>query len=97
MFTRAARFLAEQRRHRRWKKIVSVMAAAVVFCTTYALILPALTAERPTYCGMEEHIHSDACFENGLQVCSLEEHVHTEECYAEPENTLEVIGGGTRR
>ena len=93
IFTRAAKFLAEQRRHKRWKKIVSAMAAVVVFCTTYALILPALTAERPTYCGMTAHIHSEACFENGVQVCGLEEHVHTDECYEEEINTPDVIGG----
>lgn len=32
--------LARRHRRRTWKKIVSVLACAVVFCTTYALILP---------------------------------------------------------
>ena len=36
-------------KRRRWRRAVSVLACAVVFCTTYALILPAITlsAERP--------------------------------------------------
>ncbi len=81
IFARAARFLREQRLQKRWRKIISVLAAAVVFCTTYALILPALTAERQTVCGMEEHVHTDECFENGVQVCGKEEHTHVDECF----------------
>lgn len=30
---------------KRWKKVVTIMASIVVFCTTYALILPAITWE----------------------------------------------------
>ena len=37
---------AVQRRRRVWQKIVSVLACIVVFCTTYALILPAITIDR---------------------------------------------------
>lgn len=36
----------EKLRHKRWRRIASVLMAAVVFCTTYALILPAITMER---------------------------------------------------
>ena len=35
-------------RTKRWHKVVSVMAAVVVFVTTYALILPALTLDEST-------------------------------------------------
>ncbi|MCI8660188.1 MAG: Cna B-type domain-containing protein [Lachnospiraceae bacterium] len=56
------RLLREQRRWKRWQKVVSVMAAMVVFCTAYALILPALTMGAKTYCGQEEHHHSEDCF-----------------------------------
>lgn len=38
----------EQRWKRNWKKIVGIMACIVVFCTTYALILPAITMEKGT-------------------------------------------------
>ncbi|MFR5875100.1 MAG: SpaA isopeptide-forming pilin-related protein [Eubacterium sp.] len=67
-----------------WKIIISVLACIVVFCTTYALILPAITLEKPTYCGKNEHIHTDECFDvSGNVICSLEEHTHIDECYLE--------------
>lgn len=56
----------------RWKKIVSTLAAITVFCTTYALILPAITVNSDTYCGKEEHTHSDDCYTMEL-ICGLEE------------------------
>ncbi len=94
IFTRAARFLREQRLSRRWRNIVGVLAGLVVFCTTYALILPAMTAERQTVCGMEEHTHTEECFENGVQMCGKEEHTHTEDCYARGQGiTVGVIMG----
>ena len=45
------------RRKKRWQKVVSALACVVVFCTTYALILPAITLETDTICGMVEHTH----------------------------------------
>ena len=39
----AADYLAQNHRRRTWKKIISILACIVVFCTTYALILPAIT------------------------------------------------------
>ena len=38
----------------------------VVFVTTYALILPAITMESTpdTYCGKAEHVHTDVCYEH---------------------------------
>lgn len=92
---KAAEYLAKNHRHRTWQKVVSMMACIVVFCTTYALILPAITLEgNKTYCGLKEHVHDEACFEKIL-ICDAEEaiaeeasggeeetgHVHTDECY----------------
>ena len=70
-------------RHR-WQRVVAGLACVVVFCTTYALILPAITLSREAYCGIEEHTHSDACYEQVL-VCGQDEsdgHTHTDACYA---------------
>ncbi len=55
----------KHRRKQLWYKILSVPVCIVVFITTYAMILPAITLETTpdTYCGMEEHIHSDECYE----------------------------------
>lgn len=83
-----------QNRHRRahrWKRVIGVLSGIVVSVTTYALILPALTENVQTWCGMEEHTHGDSCYEQRL-VCGLREgeeatvvldpgHRHSEACY----------------
>ena len=85
----AGAFLAKKRRRRLWTRVVSVLGCVVVFCTTYALILPAITAEQTT-CGLEEHTHTEECYaplpEETQTVlnCTLETldvHSHTESCY----------------
>ena len=65
LLSEAAAFLVKNRRRRMWTKVVSCMAAVVVFCTTYVLILPALTLEKDTECGYEEHVHTEACYLKG--------------------------------
>lgn len=40
--------LQKHQRNTFWKKVVSVLGCIVVFCTTYALILPAITLENDT-------------------------------------------------
>lgn len=72
LLRKASDYLARNRRHRKWKKAVSVLACVVVFCTTYMLILPAITMETTTYCGYEMHQHSQECYEKVL-ICSQEE------------------------
>lgn len=58
----AEQFHNRHRRDRIWKKLVSVLCCVVVFCTTYALILPAITMERETICGIQEHQHGEGCY-----------------------------------
>ena len=76
-----------RRRKKRWRSAVTALAAVVVFCTTYALILPAITMAQETYCGMEEHRHGDECYETVLvcdkefDVVQPEGHIHTATCY----------------
>ena len=76
--------LKQKRRKRLWKRILSVMMCLVVFCTTYALILPAITKETETFCGKEAHTHTNECFpQRGALICGFSEesgHVHSEEC-----------------
>ena len=50
--------------------LVRFLACLIVFCTTYAMILPAITLEKQTYCGFTEHMHTDECYETRL-VCPL--------------------------
>ena len=80
----------EHSRFRRWSKLVTVLACVVVFCTTYALILPAVTMTSETYCGKEAHTHTEECYEREL-ICTLgsdeDIHEHTDTCY-EPQLVL---------
>ena len=39
------------------------MAAVVVFCTTYAVFLPAITMDQDAVCGQEAHTHGEDCYE----------------------------------
>ena len=72
---------------RRW--LVRMLAMVVVFCTTYLLILPALTMQSEADCGLQEHIHTDSCYslqaeqtaETQVLICTLEEHIHADACY----------------
>ena len=84
----AAEYTQRRRRRERWQKVVTCLAAVVVFCTTYALILPAIALEKQ--CDIPEHTHTDACYaqvtpaEKRVPVCSaetLEIHRHTADCY----------------
>ena len=82
----AERFASAHKRKRRWYQVTTCLAAAVVFCTTYALILPAITLEKQ--CALPEHTHTEACYtsEQGDLICTQStepQHTHTEECYQE--------------
>ena len=57
------KYIENYRRQRSWQKLATVLAAVVVFCTTYALILPAITWEKQLICEQPEHVHTDACYE----------------------------------
>lgn len=71
------RFLLKQKRRKRWQKVVGFLACLVVFCTSYALILPAITMEATAYCG-KEHVHDDSCYETSKTlICGLEEQTET--------------------
>ncbi len=85
----------------RWRKVAKVLAVFVVFCTTYMLILPAITLEKETYCGLDEHTHEDCCYviEStlicGYESVSVEENKeltsNTEEDSTTEETTTEEI------
>ena len=84
----AEKYTKVHKRNRLWHRVVTVLAGVVVFCTTYALILPAITLEKQ--CDIPEHTHTDACYaqvtpvEKRVPVCSAETlgiHRHTPDCY----------------
>ena len=82
---KASGYIKARRLQKRWKKVVACLAVVVVFCTTYALILPAITMEKEP-CQIPEHTHSEECYTqvaSGTEaepVCSVEKldiHRHT--------------------
>ena len=90
----AEQYKKAHQRKNRWYKVVTCLAAVVVFCTTYALILPAITME--TKCDIQEHTHTESCYTQvttvtkKVLVCTAESlgiHQHTDACY-DSESTL---------
>lgn len=73
-----------RRLRKRWHKVMTVLCALVVFCTTYALILPAITLEKG--CQIPEHTHDDGCYtqvtsrEETTLACTAQVHSHEASC-----------------
>lgn len=92
LLKQSQKYKIKHKNKKRWKKVFSVVACFIVFCVTYALILPAITMEKTSYCTIEAHEHTDACYTETL-ICGLSEgeeqetHVHDASCY-EQEKTL---------
>ena len=85
----AEKYTKAHQRKKRWYRVVSGMACVVVFCTVYALILPAITLEKAG-CGIPEHAHTQECYtqvtsvQKTVPVCNedmLALHRHTSDCY----------------
>ena len=96
LLPKVEQFAKQNKRRSIWRKLVRAMACVVVFCTTYALILPAITLEREK-CTLEEHTHSDSCYrkvtsrEQRSLLCSyeiLQIHTHTEQCLDAEQNLI---------
>ncbi|MCD7823698.1 MAG: prealbumin-like fold domain-containing protein [Oscillospiraceae bacterium] len=77
-------------RHERHERLVLgsvlLLLAIIVSITVYwQLRYTGITMTNETYCGYEEHTHTEECYEYTL-ICELEEsegHSHTDECYEE--------------
>ena len=87
MPNQADEYTQARRKRRNWQKVVAVLAALVVFCTTYALILPAITLEKPERvldCPVSVHQHTVDCYDEvGKLICGQADyivHVHNEDC-----------------
>lgn len=73
--------------------MILCLSCVVVFCTVYALILPAITLERKTVCGQEEHSHTEECYSSdGQLTCGKTEHTHTESCYVDDKTSEDQSG-----
>ena len=66
--------IQKNRRYRKWwHRVLSVLACVTVFCTTYALVLPAITLTNEYYCGKEEHTeHTEECYKSVL-ICGYDD------------------------
>ena len=101
------KYLKENKNRSIWHILVRVMACLVVFCTTYALILPVITLEQKQKCIYEEHIHTDSCYaDNGVfegtspkLICGQTEHLHSASCNLSEEiqnkSFLQAVGAST--
>ena len=85
----AEKYTKTHQRKKRWYRVVTGLACVVVFCTVYALILPAITMEKGA-CEIPEHTHSEACYTQVTSatrtepVCTIESlnlHQHDGTCY----------------
>ena len=84
LLAKIRKILRDRRTRRFLTRFVSGIAALVVFVTTYALVLPAITMEKEANCGIEAHQHDDSCYTEEL-ICDLQEsdgHHHDESCYS---------------
>ena len=81
--------MKQNRKHRKgWQAFVRMLALCVVFCTTYVLVLPAITLQHEPICGMQEHVHTEQCrsrpaaaFQNcGIPAEAFVIHQHGELC-----------------
>lgn len=87
----AEKYTLAHKRKRRWQRVVTALSGVVVFCTTYALILPAITMEKK--CEIPEHTHTEACYtqvtsrEKRVLACKVEAdvvvHQHDSACWDE--------------
>ena len=59
LLLKTAFYQVRHKRWRTWKRVLWILSSVVVFVTTYALILPAITMEPDYICGMEAHVHGE--------------------------------------
>lgn len=92
----AEKYTKAHQREKRWYRVVTGLACVVVFCTVYALILPAITMEKGA-CEIPEHTHSEACYTQVTSatrtepVCTIESlnlHQHDDTCYDSEGNLM---------
>ncbi len=75
------------------RRFIAILSAFVLLFTLNSLKFKADTLQHLPMCGMEEHVHTEACYdEAGGLVCGIPEHTHTDACYQQrpvkPEPTV---------
>ncbi len=91
LIQKAEQYGKKHKKQRLWKRSIGIMGLILAFSTAYALVLPAITQERPLICGYEEHTHTDECLSPlPVLICTAEEnHVHDPAvCYMQKEGII---------
>ncbi len=79
-------------------KLIALIAALVIICLGVAggLFIKSITAavalEQEIRCGIEEHAHTDSCYEQELLVCKRPTHSHDGNCYIVLLNENDING-----
>lgn len=68
---KAGKNLQERKKRSKWKGAAAILAVVLVAGTVFMLARPASTLEKESYCGMEEHEHTDECYEKVL-ICGYD-------------------------
>ena len=89
-------YSGKHKRISRRRRIVTCLAAVVVFCTVYALILPAITLEKQD-CTLPEHTHTEDCYalvaaaDNETEDVTVPETENEAETETETETTVVTV------
>lgn len=60
---------------------MAVLCAVVCVLLFYLNLMSAVALEQELRCGIEEHVHTDDCYEGDFQICKKPTHTHDGNCY----------------
>ena len=72
-----------------FRQMIVLLSVFVVVVVFWCLKLTGITLAGEAFCGMDEHVHADACYEMS-DVCSIAEHIHVESCYSNMDADIET-------
>ncbi len=61
---------------------VLLLSVAFILVNAYASMQSTIALEQEVRCGIEEHLHSEACYTGDILTCTVFEHTHDMNCYA---------------
>ena len=77
------KYIKKSKKRKRRERALSIVSIIVLIATTIVMILPAISTSNRTFCGLDEHIHTDQCYTTELaegadcytkiQICQKEE------------------------
>ena len=73
----------------RFREVQRLLSLAVILCVFWGLKLTGITMAGDAFCGKQEHVHTEACYDSGTP-CSQEEHIHEANCYSDVTADLET-------